>query len=103
MIDGEREAIETACTAGAYSADQRHVVMADREPVRVGMVAAQRIVLPGPVVEGPMRRRHDGAPGWVTIHADILLITQSGRPTSGDRKRRPGFARQHLRAVGLTV
>jgi hypothetical protein len=85
MVEGKREAIETACTAAADRADQRQVLMADREPVRVGMVATQRIELPGPVVEGPIRRRHDGPPGWVTIHADILLISQSGRRASGDR------------------
>ena len=87
MIDSEDEAIETASTAGADRADQRHVLMADREPVRVGMVAAQRIVLPGPVVEGPIRRRHDGAPGWVTIHAD----EGESRPATG-----PGAIARHF-------
>jgi hypothetical protein len=89
VVDREREAVVTALAAGADSADQRHVLMADREPIRVGMVAAQRIVLPGPVVEGPIRKRGDRAPRWVTIHADILPFTQSGRRASGDLKASP--------------
>jgi hypothetical protein len=40
MVEGEGEAIETACAAAADRSDDGDVLVADREPVRLGVVAA---------------------------------------------------------------